>query len=59
MFYKGYLRISGLSHVAGTVVGNAEIRGVSGGQKRRVKVLEQATGQDVRALFLDEITNGL
>ena len=54
-----YLRLAGLSHVAGTVVGNAEIRGVSGGQKRRVKVLEQATGQDIRLLCLDEITNGL
>jgi len=54
-----YLRLAGLDHVAGTVVGNAEIRGVSGGQKRRVKVLEQAVGQDVRVLLLDEITNGL
>ena len=56
---ENYLRLAGLSHVAGTVVGNAEIRGVSGGQKRRVKVLEQATGQDIRVLCLDEITNGL
>lgn len=54
-----FLRLAGLSHVAGTVVGDAEIRGVSGGQKRRVKVMEQAVGQDVRVLLLDEITNGL
>jgi len=53
------LRLSGLSHVAQTVVGDSEVRGVSGGQKRRVKVLESSVGQDVRCLFLDEITNGL
>ena len=30
---SAFLRLAGLVHVAGTVVGNAEIRGVSGGQK--------------------------
>ena len=49
----------GLDHVQQTVVGNADIRGVSGGQKRRVKVLEQAVGDQVVCLLLDEITNGL
>eukprot|EP00565_Helicotheca_tamesis_P005194 CAMPEP_0185727222 /NCGR_PEP_ID=MMETSP1171-20130828/2966_1 /TAXON_ID=374046 /ORGANISM="Helicotheca tamensis, Strain CCMP826" /LENGTH=1454 /DNA_ID=CAMNT_0028395737 /DNA_START=41 /DNA_END=4405 /DNA_ORIENTATION=- len=53
------LRLAGLSHVAKTVVGNADIRGVSGGQKRRVKVLEKIAGDDIRVMFLDEITNGL
>eukprot|EP00978_Attheya_sp_CCMP212_P023185 scaffold70400_cov54-Attheya_sp.AAC.3 len=52
-------RLAGLDHVKSTVVGNADIRGVSGGQKRRVKLLEMAVGIDVRAMFLDEITNGL
>ena len=56
---ESMLRLAGLSHVAGTVVGDANIRGVSGGQKRRVKVLEKASGSSVRVLFLDEMTNGL
>lgn len=56
---KAILRLSGIAHVAGTVVGDANIRGVSGGQKRRVKVLEKAVGSQVRVLMMDEITNGL
>ena len=51
-------RLAGLDHVRETVVGNADIRGVSGGQKRRVKMLEMAVGSDVTVFFLDEITNG-
>lgn len=51
-------RLAGLDHVRQTVVGNADIRGVSGGQKRRVKMLEMAVGTDVTVFFLDEITNG-
>ena len=51
-------KLAGLDHVKNTVVGNADIRGVSGGQKRRVKMLELAVGMDVTVMFLDEITNG-
>lgn len=53
------LRLVGLDHVQNTVVGNSDIRGVSGGQKRRVKVLEQAAGDAVVCMLMDEITNGL
>jgi len=53
------LQLLELDHVRATVVGNSDIRGVSGGQKRRVKVLEMAVGMDVFCLFLDEPTNGL
>jgi len=56
---RDLLTLAGLSHVSGTVVGDAAIRGVSGGQKRRVKMLEMANGSNLRALLLDEITNGL
>ena len=35
---EAIFKLAGLDHVRGTVVGNADIRGVSGGQKRRVKV---------------------
>jgi ABC-type multidrug transport system ATPase subunit len=58
-YIDSLLKLSGLDHVAQTVVGNADIRGVSGGQKRRVKLLEQSVGSDTRWGFLDEITNGL
>lgn len=48
----------GLSHVLGTKVGNAAIRGVSGGERRRVSLAEAiATCPDV--LCLDNPTNGL
>ena len=46
----GIFRLAGLDHVTNTVVGNADIRGVSGGQKRRVKLLEMA-GKFVFVLF--------
>lgn len=52
-------RLAGLDHVKKTVVGDADVRGVSGGQKRRVKLLEMAVGSEVRFFALDEITNGL
>lgn len=52
-------KLAGLDHVRDTIVGNADIRGVSGGQKRRVKTLEMAVGDSIGILFLDEITNGL
>ncbi|KAH6651607.1 ABC transporter [Truncatella angustata] len=48
----------GLSHVLKTKVGNAAIRGVSGGERRRVSLAEaMATCPDV--LCLDNPTNGL
>lgn len=55
---EAIFKLAGLDHVKHTVVGNADVRGVSGGQKRRVKMLEMAVGSDVTVLFLDEITNG-
>lgn len=55
---EAIFKLAGLHHVRQTVVGNADIRGVSGGQKRRVKMLEMAVGTDVTVMFLDEITNG-
>ena len=48
----------GLSHVLGTRVGSASIRGVSGGERRRVSLAEAiATQADI--LCLDNPTNGL
>jgi ABC-type multidrug transport system ATPase subunit len=55
----GVLRILGLNHVQNTLVGDENVRGVSGGQKRRVTVGEKVMGDRIRLLCLDEITNGL
>lgn len=51
------LRHLGLSHTANTLVGNEMIRGVSGGERKRVSIgveLVKAPG----ILFLDEPTTG-
>ena len=43
---------------ADTVVGDAMLRGVSGGQKKRVTAAEMLVGPK-KILFLDEISTGL
>ena len=48
----------GLSHVADTFVGNNEVRGVSGGQRRRV-TLGEMFQQRTPILCADEISTGL
>ncbi|KAG0143493.1 hypothetical protein CROQUDRAFT_48718 [Cronartium quercuum f. sp. fusiforme G11] len=52
------LRMLGISHTKDTLVGNAEIRGVSGGERKRVSIAEQLT---TRACVLswDNSTRGL
>ena len=52
------LRILGIDHVRNTIVGNAAIRGVSGGQRRRVTVGEMLMGKG-RVICGDEISTGL
>ncbi|XWS57389.1 hypothetical protein CRYUN_Cryun09bG0170100 [Craigia yunnanensis] len=52
------LKILGLDICADTFVGNAMIRGISGGQKKRLTTGEMIVGP-TKALFMDEITNGL
>lgn len=52
------LRVLRLSHVKDTVVGNTMIRGVSGGERRRVSLGESIL-KKVPLMFCDEITNGL
>lgn len=52
------LEALGLNECADTVVGNAMIRGVSGGQKKRVSLGEMMLTNS-RVLLLDEITSGL
>nr|PNR49114.1 hypothetical protein PHYPA_011010 [Physcomitrium patens] len=48
----------GLSHVAGSRIGDENIRGVSGGERRRVSIGVDVI-QDPAVLILDEPTSGL
>lgn len=50
---------AGLTGVSNTIVGNAELRGISGGQKRRVTVGEKCFDQTSCYYFMDEPTSGL
>jgi ABC-type multidrug transport system ATPase subunit len=52
------LHMLGLSHVADTFVGNESLRGVSGGERKRVTSAEVLVGPQW-ALFMDEISTGL
>ncbi|KAF7127488.1 hypothetical protein RHSIM_Rhsim11G0074700 [Rhododendron simsii] len=52
------LKILGLDICADTLIGDAMIRGISGGQKKRLTTGEMIIGP-TKALFMDEISNGL
>lgn len=52
------LRLLGLEGVAGTVVGTPMLRGISGGQKKRVTTGEILAGPP-RVIFADEVSTGL
>lgn len=52
------LQILGLEVCADTMVGDEMVRGISGGQKKRVTTGEMLVGP-ARALFMDEISTGL
>ncbi|KAG1677139.1 hypothetical protein FOA52_000945 [Chlamydomonas sp. UWO 241] len=51
-------RMLGIQHTLDTPVGDAMLRGVSGGERKRVTIAEMIVGGR-RALFLDEISTGL
>uniref|UniRef100_A0A803L4L5 ABC transporter domain-containing protein n=1 Tax=Chenopodium quinoa TaxID=63459 RepID=A0A803L4L5_CHEQI len=52
------LKILGLDICADTMVGDVMRRGISGGQKKRLTTGDMIVGP-TKALFMDEITNGL
>ncbi|KAH7846555.1 hypothetical protein Vadar_015347 [Vaccinium darrowii] len=52
------IKILGLDICADTMVGDEMLRGISGGQKKRVTTGEMMVGP-ARALFMDEISTGL
>eukprot|EP00884_Botryococcus_braunii_P004769 jgi/Botrbrau1/14293/Bobra.0369s0007.1 len=52
------LRILGLETCAETLIGNDMVRGISGGQRKRVSTGEMVVGPK-KTLFLDEISTGL
>ncbi|KAM6578565.1 hypothetical protein CsatB_030402 [Cannabis sativa] len=53
-----FMKILGLDICADTWIGDAMRRGISGGQKKRLTTGEMIVGP-TKALFMDEITNGL
>ena len=53
------MKLLGLSHVANTFVGNSVIRGVSGGQRRRVSTGEMSQSNTMPVMCMDEISTGL
>ncbi|PIN21134.1 Pleiotropic drug resistance proteins (PDR1-15), ABC superfamily [Handroanthus impetiginosus] len=53
-----YMKILGLEACADTMVGDQMIRGISGGQRKRVTTGEMLVGPS-KALFMDEISTGL
>jgi ABC-type multidrug transport system ATPase subunit/ABC-type multidrug transport system permease subunit len=52
------LRVLGLSRCQRTIVGNALLRGISGGEKKRLTTAEMTGGQ-VNVLLMDSISTGL
>ncbi|KAK4837165.1 hypothetical protein QYF36_003319 [Acer negundo] len=52
------LKILGLEVCADTIVGDEMLRGISGGQRKRVTTVEMLVGP-AKALFMDEISTGL
>ncbi|KAK2649788.1 hypothetical protein Ddye_017277 [Dipteronia dyeriana] len=53
------LKILGLDTCADTIVGDAMNRGISGGEKKRLTTGWEMIVGPTRALFMDEISNGL
>ncbi|XP_066366058.1 ABC transporter G family member 48 isoform X2 [Miscanthus floridulus] len=52
------LKVLGLDICADVIIGDEMVRGISGGQKKRVTTGEMLSGP-ARALFMDEISTGL
>ncbi|EPS67051.1 hypothetical protein M569_07724, partial [Genlisea aurea] len=52
------IKVLGLDRCADTLVGNEMIRGISGGERKRLTTGEMLVGP-ARALFMDEISSGL
>lgn len=52
------LKLLRLEHASGTVVGNAMLRGISGGERKRLTTGEIIVGP-ARVIFADEISTGL
>eukprot|EP00899_Mesostigma_viride_P014234 jgi/Mesvir1/22811/Mv14223-RA.1 len=53
-----FMQLLDINHVKDTIVGSATVRGVSGGQRKRVTLGEMLVGRK-HVLLLDEISTGL
>jgi ABC-type multidrug transport system ATPase subunit len=49
----------GISHVKDTLVGDNLIRGVSGGQRKRVTLAEKVASDSCKVMLMDEVSTGL
>jgi len=58
LFVDIFIKVLGIDHVRNSFVGNDEIRGVSGGQRRRVTIGEMLMNNSP-VICGDEISNGL
>lgn len=58
LIVEDIIRLLELEHIRDSVVGSAESRGISGGQRKRVNIGIELCG-DPTLLFLDEPTSGL
>jgi ATP-binding cassette subfamily G (WHITE) protein 2 len=57
-FVRDVILELGLVKAAHTIIGNEKVRGVSGGERKRVSIATQLIS-DPSILFLDEPTSGL
>jgi ABC-type multidrug transport system ATPase subunit len=58
MYAEGILELLGLSEIRHSLIGDESLRGISGGQRKRVSIAIEMCS-DPTVLFLDEPTSGL
>jgi ABC-type multidrug transport system ATPase subunit len=59
MKVRHLMQLFGISHVKDTLVGDNLIRGVSGGQRKRVTLAEKVASDSCKVMLMDEVSTGL